>query len=72
MVHIRQPFFSIMTAMIFSLLGLLHGLDAINGTGVVMISNNVEINTSAAWALTGVMFLMAYFALVHLKEDSRR
>ena len=65
-IHIRQPFFSIVTAIIFGILGLFYGIGAVNGTGVVL--GSTELNVSVSWALTGVMFLMAYFALVHLTD----
>jgi len=66
MVHIRQPFFSIITATVFSLLGLMYGLTAAKGVGIMF--GTIELNISATWALTGVMFLMSYFALVHIKD----
>jgi hypothetical protein len=66
MVHIRQPFFSIATATIFAILGLVLGLGAGEGTEVML--GTYTLSAGAAWALTGLMFLMAYFALVHLKD----
>jgi len=66
MVHIRQPFFSIVAAVIFGLLGTLYGLSAGQGSGAVL--GSIELNVPVTWALSGVMFLMAYFALVHIKE----
>lgn len=66
MVHIRQPFFSIITATVFSLMGLMYGISAGKGAGIAF--GTIELNMSASWALTGVMFLMAYFALVHIKD----
>lgn len=66
MVHIRQPMFSIMTAVIFALIGLVLGLGAGNGSEVMLA--DITLNSSTAWALSGLMFLMAYFSLVHLKD----
>jgi hypothetical protein len=69
MIQIRQPFFSIVTSAIFALLGVLYGLNA--GKGVSTMIGGVEMNTSGTWAFTGLMFLMAYFALVHMKYDRK-
>jgi len=66
MIHIRQPFFSIITATIFGLLAVMYGIAAGHGTGIMF--GSIELNVPATWALTGVMFLMAYFALVHIKD----
>jgi hypothetical protein len=66
MVRIRQPFFSIATAFVFSALAVMYGLNA--ATGVSVFIGSVEFNAAASWALTGVMFLMAYFALVHIRD----
>lgn len=66
MIRIRQPFFSITTAIVFSLLGLLHAIDAVNGTTLVI--GGAELAPGAEWALTGILFLMAYFAIVHMKD----
>jgi len=65
-IHIRQPFFSIVTAIIFSVLGLFYGTSAVNNSGAML--GTLELNVSITWALTGVMFLMAYFALIHLTD----
>ncbi len=65
MLHIRQPFYSITTSGIFTLLGLLFGLEATKGTMVPL--GVVELSPSMTWGLTGILFLMAYFALVHLR-----
>ncbi len=66
MVHMRQPFFSIATSIIFSLLGLVYGIDAIHNNAVVIAG--AEVSPSALWTIAGTMFLMAYFALVHLHD----
>ncbi len=66
MVHMRQPFFSIATSIIFSLLGLVYGIDAIHNNTIIIAG--AEVSSSALWAIAGIMFLMAYFALVHLND----
>lgn len=66
MVHIRQPFFSILTAVVFGVLGLLYSFDAMNGT--VVFIGGAELPAGATWALVGLLFLMAYFAIVHMKD----
>lgn len=66
MLHIRQPFLSIAMAIIFSVLGLMYGLATAKEVNVVL--GTIELNASASWALTGIMFLMAYFAMVHIKD----
>lgn len=66
LIHMRQPFFSITTGGIFALLGLLFGLAS--GTNS-LVFGGVAIGSSASWALTGLMFVMAYFSLVHLKYN---
>lgn len=65
MLHIRQPFYSITTSGIFTILGLLFGLEAAKGTTVPL--GVVDLNSAMTWGLTGLLFLMAYFALVHLR-----
>jgi hypothetical protein len=67
MVHIRQPFFSIAAAAIFGALGLMGGMSIMTNSPVVFGGN--ELNDQTLWSFIGVMFLMAYFSLVHLKED---
>jgi hypothetical protein len=66
MIHIRQPFFSIATAVIYGILGVIIGQGAGQSTTVML--GSLELNQATGWALTGVLFLMAYFSLVHLKD----
>ena len=66
MVHMRQPFFSIAASIIFSLLGLVYAIDAVHGDTVTMAGANAS--PSLLWAIAGMMFLMSYFSLVHLKD----
>jgi len=66
MVHIRQPFFSIVSATIFMLLGLLYGVSNVNGDPISI--GVVKFVPPVSWAVTGIMFLMAYFSLVHMKK----
>ncbi len=60
--------FSIASAAIFGVLGVLYGASAIDGVGVVLAG--VTLNVATSWALTGLMFIMAYFSLVHLRHES--
>lgn len=53
----------------FALLAVLYGLNATKGVSTMV--GGVEINPSTTWALTGIMFLMSYFALVHIKHDKK-
>jgi hypothetical protein len=53
-------------AIIFSVLGLMYGLATAKEVNVVL--GTIELNAGASWALTGIMFLMAYFAMVHIKD----
>jgi len=66
MIHIRQPFFSIATAAIFALLGLGAGCLAVNTDALIIMGETAP--DQALWAFSGLAFVMAYFALVHLKE----
>jgi len=66
MLHVRQPFFSLAVASFLSALALLHGMGLATGNAVVIAG--FELSDSAGWAVVGVMFLLAYFALVHLKD----
>jgi hypothetical protein len=65
MVHMREPFLSITSGVIFAILGLIFA-NAAATTETINLAN-VEVTSSVSWALTGVLFIMAYFSLVHLK-----
>lgn len=65
-IHIRQPFFSITTAIIFGIFGLMYGLAAAKGMGVML--GTLSLSVPVSWAISGIMFLMAYFALIHLTD----
>lgn len=67
MVHIRQPFLSILSSIVFSGIALAIAFDAKEGTEEVMLGD-LPLNPSAGWALVGILFLMAYFSLIYLKE----
>lgn len=67
MIHIRQPFFSIATAAIFALLGLGAACIAVNPEPLIIMGE--EAPKQVLWAFTGLAFVMAYFALVHLKNS---
>ena len=68
MVHIRQPFFSIATAVIFAALGFAFAMSAYADMPAML--GGAELSASVATALSGLMLLMAYFSLVHLKHES--
>ncbi|MBP9760541.1 MAG: hypothetical protein KBD24_04255 [Candidatus Pacebacteria bacterium] len=65
MVHMNQPFFSIVSAAIFSILGLFFGSMGVLGDMVTF--GYLEVTSQAVWGITGLMFIMAYFSLVHLR-----
>jgi len=65
MIHMRQPFHSIATAAVFLVFGVLFGGAAISQSGVTFA--DVTLNEQATWAATGLMFVMSYFSLVHLR-----
>jgi len=67
MFHIRQPFFSIVSAFIYTLMGLLFAGSAVDG--VTSHLGGFELGPVAAWVFTGLMFVMAYFSLVHLRHE---
>lgn len=64
MVEMRQPFFSILSAFIFADLGLLFVIAAINEW--VIQFGALVITVPTAMALSGLMFVMAYFSLSHM------
>jgi hypothetical protein len=66
MVHINQKFLSLATATFLGLLGLLHGMGL--GTGNPIEIASFELGPSAGWMLVGVMFVLAYFHIVHLSD----
>lgn len=65
MVHIRQPFFSIAAASIFGALGLIYGVGAMVGYPFILL--DAELDPTVGYALSGLLLLMAYFSLVHLR-----
>jgi hypothetical protein len=78
MVHIRQPYFSILSATIFTLLGLAYTLSAHVETQAAlgnipalgapqMVLMGGTVGPSIGFVIAGVCFLMAYFSIVHLK-----
>lgn len=67
MLHMRQPYFSMLSALIYGLLGVLFGLSAAFGAPITL--QGVELAGAIEWSITGVMFIMAYFSLVHLRID---
>lgn len=71
MVHLRQPFFSIASAAIFGVLGLMYGANAASGVPIVigMFGFEAVVPPVMNTVVAGLMFVMAYFALVHLKKE---
>jgi len=78
MVHIRQPYFSILSATIFALAGLAYTLSAHIETQAAlgnipnlgapqMVLMGGDVSPAIGFVIAGVCFLMAYFSLVHLK-----
>lgn len=65
MIHMRQPFYSIASAATYLLCAIGLGLLAATPDAVLLFGTTAP--SSALWALCGLMFLMAYFSLVHLK-----
>jgi len=66
MIHIHQPFFSISASAIFGALGLGYAIDAVHNVPTTIAG--VALGTPEAWALSGLLLLMAYFSLVHLTD----
>lgn len=65
MVHMRQPFYSIVSAVVYLAGALL--LAAVSQSGAVVSVGFTTLNGSALLSVAGLFFIMAYFSLVHLK-----
>ena len=61
----RQPFFSIVSAVVYLLGALLFAGAA--EMQVPLTLGGAALSDSVTWAIGGLFFLMAYFSLVHLK-----
>lgn len=66
MVEMKQPFFSIAAAILFALWGLAHGVRSAMELPVSI--NGWDMPLWFSYAITGLMFVMAYFALTHLRH----
>ncbi len=66
MIRIRQPFYSIASSIVFTAHAILYGVNAING--VYFSIGNAMFSPSVTWAMSGLMFLMGYFSLVHIRD----
>lgn len=66
MVEMRQPFFSVVSAIVFAAWGLFFGLSAILGWNVVV--GGWGVTDQLSWLLAGLHFLMSYFSLAHLQH----
>lgn len=69
MVEMRQPFYSIVSAVIFGGLGLAYGIQSIGGFEVVF--GGIQLSSQLGWAISGVLFLMAYFSIAHLQTKKK-
>ena len=70
MIEMRQPFFSIANSAIFMVLGVFFG--SLGTTGEAVSLGYLSMPSQALWAATGLMFIMAYFSLVHLKTEKKK
>lgn len=70
MLHMRQPFFSIVSAIIYLFTALIVGGFA--GSHVTLAFGDMPVSSSIAWLVAGLFFIMAYFSLVHLSYDKKR
>lgn len=66
LVHIRQPFHSIATATVFLILAIFFGGAALSNAPVHFA--DLELGLRTMWTMTGLMFVMSYFSLVHLRH----
>jgi|GEM_PF-2740857 len=67
MTHLKHSSFSIAAAGTFGLLGLLFGIAGFTGSEVSF--GDLVFSNSAAWIFTGLLFVLSYSALIHLKND---
>ncbi len=65
MIHMRQPFFSIASATTYLLCAVGLGWLAVTPDSVSLYG--IPASSAVLYTLCGLMFLMAYFSLVHLK-----
>ena len=70
MTHLNHSSFSIAAAATFGMFGLLFGIAGFTGSTVNF--GDMEFSNSIAWVITGLMFVLAYSALVHLKHDIKK
>jgi hypothetical protein len=66
MIHMRQPFFSVISATIYFAAALMFA-GTTNFTPSVTFGD-ATLSTGVSWAISGLCFVMAYFSLVHLKH----
>jgi hypothetical protein len=65
MIHMRQPFFSIVSALVYLISAMLFAFMAVNSVSVSV--GGADLSTSVMQAISGLFFVMAYFSLVHIK-----
>ncbi len=63
MLKMKQQFYSIAAAIVFLILAVLCAYGSTKG-GVAF--GDMVFGASMGWALCGVLFVMAYFSLVHM------
>lgn len=66
MIQMKQPFYSIAAAVIFVAWGIVHGVRSVQQWEVMIGGWAMPIEVS--YAITGLMFVMAYFSLIHLRH----
>jgi len=65
MMTMRQPFYSTCAAVVFAALGIFMGLRSAYGWQLMI--DGWSMPTGVSWGLCGLMFVMAYFSLTHMK-----
>jgi hypothetical protein len=66
MIEMKQPFYSIAAAIIFATWGLIHGIRSVQQWNLQVGSWDMPIWFS--FAIAGLMFVMAYFSLAHMRH----
>lgn len=62
----KHSFYSIASSIIFLGLGVLHGVRSVQAWPLVI--NTYSVPLSLSYAITGLMFVMAYFSMTHLRH----
>ncbi len=67
MMSMRPPLFDAAAAFVFALFGVAFGYAAVSDAPISFVE--FTLTTSAEWAVTGLSFVMAYFAVVHMRRS---